>query len=131
MLHRSRGVPLALSIGLTMSSVSLAHHSVTGQFDPSKPLSLTGVVSKVEWVNPHIYVHLDVSDEQGTVTTWAFETVPVAMARRAGLTKETLMGNGEPMTIDGIAAKDATLRLGFIYKITFADGRYVQLSASR
>jgi hypothetical protein len=122
---------LALSIGLTMSSVSLAHHSVTGQFDPSKPLSLTGVVSKVEWVNPHIYVHLDVSDEQGTVTTWAFETVPVAMARRAGLTKETLMGNGEPMTIDGIAAKDATLRLGFIYKITFADGRYVQLSASR
>jgi hypothetical protein len=56
--------------------VALAHHSVSGQFDTSKSITLKGVISRVEWINPHIYVHLDVKDENGTVTTWALETLP-------------------------------------------------------
>jgi hypothetical protein len=130
-MPRLRGVFVLAAIGLGVSSSVLAHHSVTGQFDPARPLILKGVISKVDWINPHIYVYLDVTDDRGSVNTWALETVPTAMARRAGLTKESLMGNGQQVTIDGIAARDAKLRLGYIYKITFADGRFVQLSAQR
>jgi hypothetical protein len=131
-MPRLRGVFLLAAIGWAVAPSSiLAHHSVTGQFNPAQPLTLKGVVSKVDWINPHIYVYLDVTDDRGSVTTWALETVPTAMARRAGLTRESLMGDGQPVTIEAIAARDAKLRLGFIYKITFADGRFVQLSAQR
>jgi len=131
MADRWRTVLLTWSIGLIGTASVSTHHSVAGQFDPSQPLTLTGVVSKVDWVNPHIYVYLDVADEQGVVTTWTWETVPTAMARRAGLTRESFLGAGKPVTIEGIAGRKADLHLGFVYKITFADGRYVQLSAPR
>ena len=100
-----------------------AHHSVSGQFDVSKPITLKGVISKIDWINPHIYVHLDVKDPSGTTTTWALSTLPTAMMRRAGLTRETLQGKpGEEVTIDAVPARDGSKNLGWINKITYADG---------
>ena len=127
MRHRFAVVLVAATLVVVAGSVS-AHHSVSGQYDASRPLTLTGVISKVDWINPHIYLHLDVKERDGAVTTWTLSTLPTAMMRRAGLTKESLQGQpGEIVTINAIAARDETKKLGWISKITYADGHHVQL----
>jgi len=127
MRHRFAVVLVAATLVVVAGSVS-AHHSVSGQYDASRPLNLTGVISKVDWINPHIYLHLDVKEKDGAVTTWTLSTLPTAMMRRAGLTKESLQGQpGEVVTITAIAARDETKKLGWISKITYADGHHVQL----
>ena len=127
MRHRFAVVLVAATLVVVAGSVS-AHHSVSGQYDASRPLTLSGVISKVDWINPHVYLHLDVKEKDGAVTTWTLSTLPTAMMRRAGLTKETLQGQpGEVVTINAIAARDETKKLGWISKITYADGHHVQL----
>jgi hypothetical protein len=114
---------------LLVAATSFAHHSVAGEFDTSKSLTLKGNLSKVEWINPHIFMYLDVKEENGTLTTWALETLPTAMLRKAGLTKETVLGKpGEIVTIAANPAKDGTRHLAWITKITYADGHLVQLA---
>ena len=127
MRHRFAVVLVAATLVVVAGSAS-AHHSVSGQYDASRPLTLTGVIAKVDWINPHIYLHLDVKEKDGAVTTWTLSTLPTAMMRRAGLTKESLQGQpGEVVTITAIAARDETKKLGWISKITYADGHHVQL----
>jgi hypothetical protein len=122
MRHRL-GNLLVAAVMLAATTATLAHHSVPGQFDMSKPLTLKGVVSKVDWINPHIYIHLDVKEPDGTTSTWALATLPTAMMRRAGLTKETLQGKpGEEVTINAVPARDGSKHLAWINKITYADG---------
>ena len=105
-----------------------AHHSVAGQFDSSKPVQLKGVISKVDWVNPHIYIHLDVKDEKGVVTTWRLETLPTAMMRKAGLTSQMLLADGAQVTANAIRARDGTQALAWVSKLTYDDGHYYQLA---
>jgi hypothetical protein len=113
----------ALLLALSGLSPVAAHHSVPGQFDVSKPMTLTGTISKVDWINPHIYVHLDVKDGKGAVTTWALATLPTAMMRRSKITRASLTGKpGEMVTIRAVPARDGTKNLGWINKITYADG---------
>ncbi|MFO7275761.1 MAG: DUF6152 family protein [Pseudomonadota bacterium] len=123
-----KGVRLyaAMLIGSFAAAAAQAHHSVAGQFDLQKTVRLVGVVSEVEWINPHIYIHFSVPNEDGSTTTWMLETVPTAMTRKAGLTKSMLRGNGETLTIDVHPARDGTPNLGYIIKITFPDGRFFQ-----
>lgn len=119
----------ALVLAVRAGSSVAAHHSVPGQFDVSKPMTLTGTIAKVDWINPHIYVHLDVKDEKGAVTTWALATLPTAMMRRSKITRASLTGQpGEVVTIRAVPARDGTKHLGWINKITYADGRYLQLA---
>jgi len=107
----------------------VAHHSVAGEFDTSKSVTLKGTISKVEWINPHIFLYLDVKEETGPATTWALETLPTAMLRKAGLNKDTVMGKpGEIVTISANPAKDGTRHLAWIKQITYADGHQVQLA---
>jgi hypothetical protein len=114
---------VAVAIGLAATATLLAHHSVPGQFDMSKPLTLKGVISKVDWINPHIYIHLEVKESDGTTNTWALATLPTAMMRRAGLTRETLQGKpGEEVTINAVPARDGSKHLAWVNKITYADG---------
>jgi hypothetical protein len=128
MRHRLLGVALAVVAVLATASVLSAHHSVAGQFDESKSVTLKGVISKVDWVNPHIYLYIDVKTDGETVT-WSLGTVPTAMARRAGLTKESISGKvGEVVTIDCIPARDGTKHLGWVNTITYADGHKIELS---
>ena len=117
-----------LLLALDASTPVTAHHSVPGQFDVSKPMNLTGTISKVDWINPHIYVHLDVKDPKGAVTTWALATLPTAMMRRSKISRASLTGKaGEVVTIRAVPARDGTKNLGWINKITYADGRFIQL----
>jgi hypothetical protein len=120
-------VSLAGSLILALSPV-LAHHSVAGQFDRTKRVSLTGVITKVDWINPHTYLHLDVSDDTGNVTTWQLESLPTAMLRKAGITSEMLMGDGATVTVDAIQARDGTQHLGWLLRIDYPDGHYYQLA---
>ena len=109
------------------ASLALAHHSVWGVFDPNQRFSLTGVVTEVEWINPHVFVHLDVTDDDGEVTTWRLETVPTAFMRRAGISKAMLMGSGEQVSVTGIVAH-ADPAMGWVHRITYAEGHFYQLS---
>ncbi len=111
------------------AQLASAHHSLAGEFDTRKTLVLTGIVSKVDWVNPHIYLYLDVKDAGGKVATWHLECVPVAMARKAGLSMKMLLADGEPVTVDAYPARDGTPQLGFMAKITYADGHHFQFAA--
>ncbi len=128
MRYRVSRFLFALTVWLAAAPASFAHHSVPGQFDMSKSVTLNGVVSQVDWVNPHIYVHLAVKENSGKTATWALGTLPTAMMRKAGLTKESLMGKpGEVVTIRAFPARDGTQHLGWIVRITYADGHYYRL----
>jgi hypothetical protein len=129
MRHRLLGVSMVVVAVLATASVLSAHHSVAGQFDTSKQVTLKGVISKVDWVNPHIYLHVDVKGDDGQLTTWSLGTVPTAMARRAGLTRESIAGHtGEIVTIEANPARDGTKHLGWVNTITYADGKKHELS---
>jgi hypothetical protein len=121
-------VLLVVGFGL---SAPLAHHSVSGQFDMSKTVTLKGVISGVNWGNPHIYVYIDVTEENGAKTTWSLETFPPAQMRRAGLTKELVMGKPDEMvTVTILPARDGTKHLGYIERITYQDGHFNQLGSN-
>jgi uncharacterized protein DUF6152 len=122
-------------LGLLVSaSLAMAHHSFAAEYDSNKQVTVKGVVQKVAWVNPHAYVFIDVKDENGKVTTWAFESLsPNALARQ-GWTRNSLKA-GEAVTVDGYLAKDGKpLADGSIHAnsrlITTADGRKVFVGSS-
>jgi len=99
-----------------------AHHSVAGQFDAAQRTTITGVVSKVDWINPHVYIHIDVPDEKGAVTTWRLESLPTAMLRKAGLTSEMIKGGGQKVTAVALMARNGTPNLGWLLNLTYEDG---------
>ena len=123
----------ALSLAVFASSAS-AHHSFAAEYDNNKQITVKGVVQKVEWVNPHAYVFIDVKDESGKVTTWAFESLsPNALARQ-GWSRNSLKV-GETVTVNGYLAKDGKpLPDGSMHAnsrmITTADGRKVFVGSS-
>ena len=120
------------SIALTSLAVllaggsALAHHSFQAQFDISKPMTLKGTVAKVEWVNPHVYLHLDVKDDKGVVSRWAFETLGPGRMRAEGMSKQTF-GIGKVVTLKGYAARDGSKNLGFLRQVTFDDGHTIEV----
>lgn len=120
----------ALAAGLAAASSLWAHHSVSGVFDSEKAFEVMGVITEVEWINPHIYLHLDVPGEDGTQTVWRMETVPTAFLRKAGINKAMLMGDGEPVTITGIEAH-LVPNTGWVHRITYADGHFYDISGDQ
>jgi hypothetical protein len=105
-----------------------AHHSLAGEFDTGKTLVLKGIVSRVDWANPHIYLYLDVIEAGGKTATWQLECVPVAMARKAGVSKKMLTAEGAHVTVDAFPARDGTAHLGYMAKIIYADGHDFQFA---
>ena len=118
-LSISAAALLLLSVG------SRAHHSVAGQFDTNDRVTVTGTIARVDWVNPHIYVYLDVENEDGTVTQWGLETGPTARMRQGGLTSTMLAGKpGEQVTATGMPALKEGNNNMWLIKIAYEDGSY-------
>jgi Family of unknown function (DUF6152) len=84
-----------------------AHHSFAAEFDATKPVKLTGTVTKIEWTNPHVWFYVDVKDESGKVTNWGFELGSPNGLMRGGWTKNS-MKLAEMVTVEGSAAKDGS-----------------------
>lgn len=111
-------------------AVSLpAHHSFTAEFDGSKTVTLRGVISKVDWINPHIFVYLDVKDETGKTTTWALQSLPPLFFRGSGLTKDVLLSNKQEVTVTTNPAKDGSPAYGFMTRLSYPDGHVFSMSA--
>lgn len=99
---------LAAGMGLLLSAVpALAHHSFAAEFDNQKPVTLKGEVTKIDWMNPHIWLYVNVKDDSGKVTTWQCEGGPPNTLTRNGWTKSAVKA-GDQVTIEGFAAKDGT-----------------------
>ena len=105
---RKATIAAALSLGALLSALPvLAHHSFAAEYDANKPVTLKGKVTKVDWVNPHSWVHIDVAGADGKVTNWSCETAPPNILYRQGWRPNSLK-EGDEVTIDGFAAKDAS-----------------------
>ncbi len=120
---------LILAAGmLTATLDASAHHSFAAEFNPDAPVSFKGVVTKVEFINPHSWIHIDVTREDGTVESWAIEGgTPNALFRK-GITDNTLPP-GTEVLVDGYQARDGTNRASG-RDLTFPDGRKLFLSGS-
>lgn len=105
-----------------------AHHAVTAEFDPSKTITFKGHVSKVEWINPHIFVYVDVRDETGKTTTWMLQSLPPLFFKGSGLTKDGLLSSNEEVTVSAYPAKDGTRAFGFLLKLTYPDGHFFSMA---
>ena len=115
--------------GLALVGPLSAHHSIQSQFDIHKTVNISGTVAKMEWINPHSYLTVNVKDADGKVQKWAFELGGPESLRRAGLSRADRGGMkpGDQVTVTALAAKDGS-NSGFLQEIKMGDGRVFKLA---
>ncbi len=117
------GIGLLLSVG----SVS-AHHSFAAEFDAKRPVKLRGTITRMEWINPHAWIHIDVKDSDGKVVNWMIEAGTPNTLFRRGFTKDSLVP-GTEILVDGYLSKDGSNRANG-RDVTLPDGRKLFLGSS-
>lgn len=117
------GIVLALA-----AAPVFAHHSFAAEYDSNKPVTLKGVVTKMEWQNPHARFYIDVKDEAGVVTNWDLELGSPNGLMRRGWTRNSLKP-GDTVTVDGYLAKDGS-KLANARNVTLGDGRKIFAGSS-
>ena len=133
MHHMNRNALISgafLLLALVLAGPTFAHHSVQAQFDIHKTFTVSGTVAKVEWINPHSYLTINVTGGDGKVQKWAFELGGPGALRRAGMSREDRGGlkPGDEVTASGLAAKDGSTT-GFLQELKLADGRVFKFAA--
>ena len=122
---------ISWSVGLgvlTAAAPVSAHHAFAAEFDASKPIKLRGTVTKMEWINPHTWIHIEVKRPNGTVEPWAIEGGPPNALFRRGFNRNSLP-TGIEIVVEGFQAKDGS-RKGNGRDVTFPDGRRLFLGSS-
>ena len=110
------------------ASAALAHHAFEAEFDANKKVNLRGRVTQVEWINPHVWIHMDVKGQDGTVSSWMIEGGPPNALVRRGWTKHSLP-EGTEIVVEGYQSKDGALRANG-RDITFPDGKKLFVGSS-
>ena len=122
---RTASIVLFVGVLSMAAAASLrAHHSITAEFDTSKPIKFTGTIKKVDWMNPHIYTHVEVKNPDGTTVVYKVEGGPPNSLFRQGWRKDTLKV-GETVTVSGVRAKSPTSMNVGVATITTSDGKRV------
>jgi uncharacterized protein DUF6152 len=119
---------VVVSAAMMFATRTSAHHAFAAEFDANKPIKLRGTVVKMEWINPHTWIHLDVKTPKGGVERWMIEGGPPNALYRRGFTRDSLP-NGVEIIVEGFRAKDGSLR-GNGRDLTFADGRRLFVGSS-
>ena len=122
-------IALAALVGVGVVQVTLSgHHAFAAEFDATKPIKLKGTVAKMEWINPHSWIHIDVKKPNGTVERWMIEGGPPNALYRRGFTKDSIP-IGIEILVEGFRAKDGSLK-GNGRDLTFPDGRKLFVGSS-
>jgi hypothetical protein len=123
MAHKQLAL-LLLVLSIVLGSPTVwAHHSALAEFDPEMPVKVTGTLKTVEWQNPHVWFFVDVTEGDGTVTTWGFSTSPPGSLMRRGITKN-LLRIGAVVNVEGARARDGSNNSS-TRRLTFEDGSAV------
>jgi hypothetical protein len=126
-----RHIVVGLTIVAALIAVSIplmAHHSFAAEFDSSKQVKMTGVVTKIDWTNPHVWFYLDVKDDSGKITNWGFEMGPPHLLQGTGWTRTT-MKLGDTVSVVGSAAKNGSNRAN-ARTVTTPDGKRMGAASS-
>jgi hypothetical protein len=127
-MRKALSVVLGAVVLLLAAAPVWAHHAFAAEFDASKPIKFKGTVTKMEWINPHAWIHIDVKADDGQVTAWMIEAAaPNALLRR-GWTKNSLPA-GTEILVEGYQAKDGTNRANGSV-LTFTDGKKLFVGSS-
>jgi hypothetical protein len=120
---------LVFTLAIAMTPVpAMAHHAFSAEFDATKPIKFKAVVKRVEWVNPHVWIHVEVTTPQAKTETWAVEAGTPNVLLRRGATKDSLRP-GTEIIVDGYRAKDGSKRANG-RDLTFPDGRTLFVGSS-
>jgi hypothetical protein len=127
-IHRS--ITIAVAAALLAAAVPvLAHHAFGSEFDPNRPLLLKGKIVRIEWVNPHAWIHMEVSNPDGSKDVWMIEGGSPNSLLRRGVTKDSLKV-GTEIVVDGYQARDHTMKRANGRNITYPDGKKLFLASS-
>jgi len=119
----------AIAAGLLAAAAPVwAHHAFAAEFDAKKPVKLEGKVTRMEWINPHAWIHVDAKSADGTVTNWMVEAGTPNTLFRRGFTKDSL-ATGTDIVVDGYQSKDGSNKMNG-RDVTFPDGRKLFLGST-